>query len=706
MTVAEAQQNSEPTEPPPSDEQDESNKQEAKAEERDPMDFDFAGAVSNKTRGDVNGLQTGMVVGDVTINGPGLWRPDIVARREALDKFQAAAGDAVFVEPHGLDRGREMLHGDARVIVISGAGTGRSKAAGRLLYERGVKTVIHLNPRWPLESVREEDLEQDVGYIRMCMPDGNGLGFDEGEFRHLSGLMRSTNGYAILLVDTNLQVPSVARQWVVPLQPPPFFDVAAAIARARSDSPEEAIGLLKTDFAALLNERCSPSRAARAAELAIQVVNKTIRIDDALAEFQSDVAHSVANWFGGRPRYRTVEEYSSLLAVAVFPDRPFDLVFKAAQKLAEIIRAVELMEGKVQRPPKVFGMSRTDLEGLVNTRIESRPHPTYRGMLDETIGFVDANWARAVIRHVWLDFPGFHDKIIEWLADTCFSYDFFEDAASALSYILGEIPAHQPTLPVVELAQSRKARKQELAARTMSLLLLNEQVKDVYEKVALVWLEESTIVSQKCTMAKLCGTSYGQRRPQWALQHLRVLAGASNRSIKSAVVRSMTDLLVKIGNRPIVLEALSQWTKASPAQEPAEREHAAQRCDAALRSAIWILGLVRRGDNRFGASRLFVSHKPLSARDQGIVDQLVRRLLREDEFAPDVLAALFHLSTNDGRAADFRAVASAMAADAIVTSRHGLFTDLTRRYPRLEHGITALRRAVIELPADSADVGR
>lgn len=702
--MSEAQRKPEPAAPPPSNKQGESNKQEARVEERDPTDFDFAGAVSNKSRGDVNGLQTGVVVGNVTINGPGMLRPDIVARRETLDEFQA--GNAVFVEAHGLDRGREMLRRDARVIVISGVGTGRSKAAGRLLYERGVKTVIHLNPRWPLESVREEHLEQGAGCLRICVPDGSGLGFDEGEFQHLSGLMRSTNGYAILLVETDLQVPSVARQWVVPLQPPPFFDVAAAIVRARSDAPEEAIGLLKTDFAALLTERCSPSRAERAAELAIQVINKTIQIGDALAEFQSDVAHSVANWFGGRPRYRTVEEYSSLLAVAVFPDRPFDLVFQAAQKLAEIIRAVELMEGKAQRPPKVFGMSRTDLEGLVNTRIESGPHPKYRGMLDETIGFTDAGWARAVIRHVWLDFPGFHDKIIEWLTDTWFSYDFFEDAASALSYILGEIPAHQPTLRVITLALDRHNSKQELAARTMSLLLLNEQVKDVYEDVALAWLEESTTVSEKCTMAKLCGTSYGQRRPQWALQHLKVLAGASNRSIKSAVVRSMTDLLVKIGNRPIVLEALSQWTKASPAQEPAERKRATQRCDAALRSAIWILGLVREGDNRFSASLLFVSDKLLSAREQGIVDQLVRRLLREDEFAPDVLAALFHLSTNDGRAADFRAVARALGTDAIVMSRQSLFMDLTRRYPRMEHGITALRAAVIELRADSPDFGR
>lgn len=232
----------------------------------------------------------------------------------------------------------------------------------------------------------------------------------------------------------------------------------------------------------------------------------------------------------------------------------------------------------------------------------------------------------------------------------------------------------------------------------MSRLLVDERTKDVYWPLVEAWLRRKSSVAEKCTVAKLCGTPYGQRHAEWALTQLGSLAGVDSGSVKNAVISSVLDLLTKIGNRPLVLEALGEWTGPTSNDPRANR-----RRDTALRAAVWILGFVRLSDKMFATSLVFLPSRPLDDRERKIVGHLVRSLLREDEFAPGVVDALFHLARKTGgrRADEFDLIVRAIAPEFGVKSRHSLFTELVRRFPRMEPAIEVFREAVAEVQRQS-----
>lgn len=655
--------------------------------------------IANAATGEVSGVQSGVHIGDVHIGSD--IRPNVFSRKASERELTDVAES--FVEPVGFARAAELLHSE-RVVILCGRGTGRTFSGLRLLRDREVTDVVHLNPRLSLENVRDKDLAVDHGYLWGGATGDGTYAFDEREFSHLAHLVRDARAALVLIVDRDAQVPPGLARWVVRLAPPNPVEIATARVRAATDWAEEAMQVLKSDFVEMLGLGCAPGRAELVAEFAIKVAAGTVELAAARAELDDDVAKSVAVWFGPRPRYRTTIEYAMLVAVSIFRDRPYELVVRAAVELETLIRTAELPPDKKPRPRKLFEMSREDLIAQVGASVQRRPHPEHVGLFEETVAFPDAARARAVVAYVWHQFAGLQDHLVSWLAGTWYSYDFFGDSAVAFSTVLGDVPSHEPLLWLSALAGRPKTACRELAARTVAQLLGDARMAPVVAPLVDRWVTGSS-ARAKATAATVFGTAYGDRHPELALANLEVMATDDSSMVRNAVVRSVFYLFGRRSNQRPVLEALCRWSRPTVTRNEAERERAANRRAVGLMAASWVLGLS-------GFPSLAAALWTPTEDESALAGRLLRALLQTNRYATGALGELLWFAERVDMpycARHLRLLLDTVVPELPPTGQPPLFADLSQRFPvhahRIANLVDVLRRLQRDEPAGDSALG-
>lgn len=528
--------------------------------------FDYlarAGA-ANLATGDVSGIQAGVVHGNIIYGGRHDHGP--VVRRATEEELHEVHKQ--FVEPVRFADARRAVQRH-HVAVLCGRGSGRSFAARRLLVELGVTTIAELHPDRDLGGIRGSELDRGGGYIWEADETMSRPLRDQDTVR-CAKVMRDLDSWLVIVLDQPSQVPESAARYSVELGAPPPLEVAQQAIHWRgavnAQTAEQALG---TYLAGELATGDPPGKAVRAAELAIRVAtDPCFTGEQARDELREDVGAAVVRWSRGR----RVIDYAMSFAVAVLENQPYDEVVELALDLDMRLREAELAPGESAAPRPAFSSSRDMLLGEAKAEVVLRPHPTHKGLSEETVRFRRQDWAAAVLHHVWRQHPAQHAVLWEWMCSPKMLARFTEATRRALCSITAEVPAHDPLRLIDQLAAQGHRRGHRLLAASALVRLADEHdLRPLVQQTLDRWTATGTAARQ-WTAAVVHGSEYGRRDLHGALATLERLAMSKWATPRYGVVQGMFDLLIDPAcQRPVVDRALAWAT--SPHAGPRQAAH-------------------------------------------------------------------------------------------------------------------------------------
>ncbi|MEU5692261.1 hypothetical protein [Actinosynnema sp. NPDC020468] len=496
--------------------------------------------VDNSARGTFTGVQAGTIHGGVRVGVDR--RPELVVLRAT----QAELDDVRqrFEPPGGYATARRIL--DTRgVVVLTGPGTGRSHTARRLLVDVGATDVVEANRERSLGSF--DGLRAGTGYV-WDVRESAREPFDRAGFERVVRLVRGVGCHLVIVLDSAAQAPGEAADHLVPLTAPPAHEVALAQLRRRCPNgvaEPERILLTGLD----LEDKASPEKAVRAAELAVRV-HEGLAVEDALAELREHVEQAVDRHLAER----TDLEFALSFAVALLEHQPYDEVVRWALRLDDALRREESDDEALRR--RAFALSKNRLLTAVAATTTVRDHPHHPGLREETVHFTRQGWAGVVLRKLWREYPLAHDVLWRWMSDPAMTARFADAVRHALITIVTEVPAHQPLRLLDDLAGRGKVAHQALAASVVARL--DERYGDLVSRAVEAWTS-GTAYQQ--TTAVWFSLRLSESRPlAESLRRLELLARSRKFTPRNAVVFAVLELLTVEEHRTPVLEAVLSWT--------------------------------------------------------------------------------------------------------------------------------------------------
>ncbi|MEV6604443.1 hypothetical protein [Kutzneria sp. NPDC051319] len=521
-------------------------------EQSDPLDAKFipTNAVpetttSNQASDVQNSVQASKIEGGVHLHAVAGPVEDLVSGGPTPREL-AAAGE--FFVPRGgrFEEARQRLARD-RVVLLGGNGNGWYIAAIHLLRQHSRTDIKGVNPPRHLNRERARHLKAGFGYVWQVREP-----LDEFQFEAVRNAVRDAGGYLVVLVHHQDEMPDALRAELVPLVAPNSMAVAEACVRATHSMDEDKqLWVLTETFGRSLQLGASPRKAARAAELAGRIVAGDVEAEEAVQQFDEELAGAVRRWFDTG---RRLTEYVVMVAVAVLEHLTSNQVFEEAEELEQAIRVAELPEDKKPRPRRVFQFSRDELLATVGAKVERREHRLYAGLTEETVRFARKDWAPALLCHAWAQYPALQPILADWLARTSFG-----KGVTALCTVVLGVPASDPLHFVRDFAGAPRSYKRMFAAATLSQLALEHDRRELVAETLNLWIEQRSGVWRKTTAAMVYGLPYGTREPGEALKQLERLGRAESPQQQNWVVWAVRELFRRPDNQITVLQAMCRW---------------------------------------------------------------------------------------------------------------------------------------------------
>ncbi|MDR6591778.1 hypothetical protein ACFFSW_07615 [Saccharothrix longispora] len=499
--------------------------------------------VENSADGTFTGVQAGTIHGGVQFD------IDRTPKLVVLRATQAELEDVrrYFEPPGGYAAARRVL--DARgVVVLTGPGTGRSYTSLRLLLDVGASQVAEVNRERALGTF--DHLAVGTGYVWDVRESARSP-FDRAEFERVTRLVKAVGCHLVIVLDSPVQAPPEAADHVVELSAPPAHEVSRAELRRRCptgfDGP---LRVLTEDLG--LEDKASPEKAVRAAELAV-LVHEGLDLRGALTALREHVEQAVERHLANANR--TELEFALSFAVALLENQPYDEVMARALLLDEALRRAGHEDGEPLRH-RAFALSKKDLLAAVAATTTVRDHPDYPGLREETVHFTRQGWAGAVLRRLWREYPLAHDVLWQWMSERGMIARFTDAVQRAVITIVTEIPAHEPLQLVNSLAGRGAVAHQSLAASAVARL--DERYGDLVSRTVEAWTEGTAYQQATAVWFSL---NLSQARPlSEALRRLELIARSPKWTPRNAVVAAVLELVKSGEHRTRVLDAVVSWT--------------------------------------------------------------------------------------------------------------------------------------------------
>jgi len=503
------------------------------------------GSMANKadSRDIANLIQAQKVLGGIHVYADAA-SPDLVSGGPTPDEL-ATARD-FFVVRGGLDDAAWRLN-RAGAVLLAGNGTGWYIAALRLLLEISPNGVAHVNPPRQLTAQWAYNLGGGTGYVWHARQ-----AFEESSFNDVCNAVVNAGSKLVVLVHRPTEVPAPLRDRLVTLGAPDPGEVARACVRAeRSAEEDKLLRLLDEIFGDSLGRGTSPRKAARAAELVIQHVAGELGATEAAEQFNDELSTAVQRWFDPG---RSLAEYAVMAAVSVLEDLSSDAVFIQAAKLERAIRRAELPADKLPKPRPMFQFSRDELLAAIGATVERRDHPRHGGLAEEAVRFARHDWAAAMLRHAWTQYPALQPVFVNWMARKTVA----AKGVPALCDVILDVPASDPLRFVEKLSSGWRPNRRAFAAATLSQLATQHSRHDLVAETLERWIKGSNEY-RKATAAMVYGLPYGLGTPNESLTQL-VRIGRSYWDVQHHwVVWAVGELFRRPGNQLLVLEAMCSW---------------------------------------------------------------------------------------------------------------------------------------------------
>jgi hypothetical protein len=576
-------------------------------------------STSNTVHGHNNGLQTRQVNGDVNIFGNGKAEPEseVVTRLASSGEIQEAREQ--FVMPGGFAGALATLRAD-HVVVLCGRGTGRTHAARRLLvHEFDRPTFGYLNRARPLDRLRIDELDRGAGYL-LDLSGTSDRPITDWAFTHAQHVVREAGCRLVVVLDHRDKSPVTAANQSVVLTAPSPVEVAQAALRRRHDVSEALLHVVKNDLAPAL-ELASPDKAMFAARLAVEVHEKRLDLDEALAKLREEAVSAVARW----SERLDIRGHAYSFAVALLENQPYEHVFRRAWELDERIREAGLAVDRNLRPRGVLDLPKNLLLQEIAATTELRDHPRISGQTEETIKFERQDWGPAVFTHTWQQYPAARDILRDWMCDDT-SEEARDAVVRAICAIVTTVPAREPIALVEHLASEQNLARRSMAVAALVRLTENDRMRGPVEQVMRAWVEEGRAY-RLWTVARVYSTP-SPHRPLHTVLAMFTEIGKSHRfTPQNAVVAGMLPLLLDPSTRRTALDTAVSWASHM------YRETGLHR--VALGLGLWVTGFYER-------SKLLSVQLSVEFPEQ--VTTLLRQVLHDDEFGPHLLNHLAELA--------------------------------------------------------------
>lgn len=457
-----------------------------------------------------------------------------------------------FVSPGGFERAEAIL-ATGHVLVLLGKGTGRTFTAQRLLDEQACTRIVHLNPERPMASVQADELRSRDGYVWDLSEQGSRpfKGWHLERIRRL--VTDTTDCWLVIILNDRLQVPSEAGGWCVELTPDVVALAEAAISR-KCPGDDRPTQVLAAEFAELLLVNPSPEHALLAADLAIRVAREELTEIDARRMFEDGFDREVTDHMN--ESWETIE-YTLMFTIALLQNEPFQDVIEEARKLDDKIREGELKEGKKLQPRRAFVKPNDQLLAMIGARKDLRDNPSHPGLDVETVRFVRAGWAEAVLCRIWQYYHVQHDVLIDWMCGLDISGRYFGRSVWALSTLISQVPAGDRLRELNRLALRGGLRNWKLAAATLARLEDRPEFRDLVQQALLDWQDGA--FHQKCAAIVFYWYRFDQLEPTDAMAKIAEVAREKAVRVHEIAVGIVLALLTVPERLPVVLGSVASW---------------------------------------------------------------------------------------------------------------------------------------------------
>ncbi|TDD09003.1 hypothetical protein E1181_05940 [Saccharopolyspora terrae] len=636
---------------------------------------DSASKVNNETQTN-NGVNAGQINGPVNYNnytGSAFSKPELHDFRVSDHDLERAKNH--FVPCPGYDDALATLK-KSNLVLLRGKGTGRSLAAIRMLVDCGARTISQLNVRRSFDSITDEQLDSDGGFIWQGTESQWQQKIAPRTAERVATWAQRNQCYVVVIVDEVLEVG--LQRFESRLGRPDSTQVAREFLRSHPDCPTDLVDTILTeDFRAHLRDDSAPNEAEFVAIRAWDVHENKRELEPALADLSREAQYLVADWFH---EDRSTIEYAMLVAIAVFTNRDYGDVMSSAEELEEMIAKADEPEDKRLRQRKIFDFSKSVILSSLNATTTWHPHARGASLFRENVHFRRSDWAKWAFRRAWLEYDLFRPVIVDWMARQA-KNGFQWYCAKALHDVITGLPHTDPLEHIKTLASKQSLTSNELAAELLARFADDPGTKDFVEPLLRDWCTGSGF-HRKWTAALVYATEHGVRDPERAMARLEAIARSDARLVPAVKV-AVTSLLSRPINRELILRALVKWTR--PHGHRRDAEQLSNLRSVGLDCAQAALGLT---DAKHYLQSLPKQENPILVDPHPwLVARLFWRVFLDQRTRKSSLRALLNLceqcekNPRSERARGLAQLVATVAPDLHRHDHHALFEDWKTEYP-------------------------
>ncbi len=479
-----------------------------------------------------------------------------------------------FVEPPSYQKCRHALGRHVLLLRADSGAGGGTAAMGLLRWMHGEDGITGLDPMlkpegWSPSATR--------GYLLQGLSQSAADGLGDSALLTLSHRLKDNGSHLVVVVGTEVRLPSDATPWSVRHEPPPAGEVAAARLRAMAEDGHVTSAQLATALSVLnsppfqeyMETGLLPGAAVDAAEELGETVASDRSPEETLRNLRSgddDAADDAL-----RKVRHSADGIGLLAAVALLEGQDRTVI----EQYAALVRRSLLERGGAQAAdedrgrPDLLGASFDErLEEVGAYPLAPRFTAAYRYRYrTQPVAFRSRHRAAAVLRRMCLQYEGM--AAVLWTSLGELSYHPGIDLAAGralgrvLTYATG--PGSLRQLQTFAGADTRWQRR--LAAYAIGEVAQHPgYVGAAHEHLRQMSRRQD--VNTRCTVAETCAGSYGVARPTASLRLLdTVLEGnapARERTaqLHSAVSFALGVLLAERDNHAPVLGRLVSWLQA------------------------------------------------------------------------------------------------------------------------------------------------